>query len=198
MSVTIVQKAYENVLANAIATTIPVKYADLDKFALQTFNRLAYKQKVSGPLATSYLLGFPDHYNCDIKLRHINLNLICYCFTSIIFHKSSTLQLSEDDVTFTGFTRLPIYILEHYWCKRVHLFEFYLYVYFATILIVKHAISSEQVFEFEESYPHKSDLIQKHYIKPGYNFLVALIGNLSQCQFEEDTILGGHPDTISQ
>ena len=41
-------------------------------------------------------------------------------------------------------------------------------------------------------------MIQKHYIKPGSDFLVALIGNLFQCQFEENTILDGHPDIISQ
>ncbi len=49
------------------------------------------------------------------------------------------------------------------------------------ILVVKRAKSSEQIFEFEESYPHTSDLIKKYHIKPGSDFLVALIGNLSQC-----------------
>ena len=56
----------------------------------------------------------------------------------------------------------------------------------------------EQVFKFEELYPHKSDLIQKYYTKPDSNFLIVLINNLSQYQFEENTLLGGHSDTLSQ
>lgn len=73
---------------------------------------------------------------------------------------------------------------------------FCLYVYFTIILVVKCTKSSLQIFEFEESYPHKSDLIQKSHAKPYFDFLVALIGKLSQYQFKENTILGGHPDTI--
>ncbi len=88
-------------------------------------------------------------------------------------------------------------MLKYYRCRRAHLSEFCLYAYFATISVVKCAKSSEQVFKFEESYPHKSDLIQKHHTKPGSNILIALIGNLSQCQVEEDAVLGGHPDIIS-
>lgn len=89
-------------------------------------------------------------------------------------------------------------MLEYYYCRRAHLSEFCLYAYFATILIVKCAKSCEQVFELKESYPHKSDLIQKHHTKPDSDFLVTLIGNLSQCQFEKDAILGDYPDTILQ
>ncbi len=198
MSAAIVQKAYEDVQAKAMATTTPVRYADLDKFALQTFNRLAYEREVSGPLVASCLLDFPDHYSHDIKLWYINLNLICHCFTSIIFYRSSILQSLEDDAIYTGFAQPPTYILEHYQCKGVHLFEFCLYTYFATISVVKRAKSSKLIFEFEKSYPHKSDLIQKHHTKPGSDFLIALIDNLSHCQVEEDAISDGHLDIISQ
>ena len=97
-----------------------------------------------------------------------------------------------------GFAQPPICMLEYYWCREAHLSEFCLYTYFAMISVVKRAKSSKQVFKFEESYPHKSDLIQKHHTKPGSDFLVALIGNLSQCQSEEDSVPGGHPDTISR
>ena len=88
-------------------------------------------------------------------------------------------------------------MLEHYWCKRTHLSEFCLYVYFAIILVMKYAKFCEQVFEFKKSYLHKSDLIQKHHIKPSSNFFVILIGNLFLYQVEEDAILGSHPDIIS-
>ncbi len=70
-------------------------------------------------------------------------------------------------------------MLEYYRCRGAHLSEFYLYAYFAMILVVKRTKSSEQVFEFKESYSHKLDLIQKHHTKPGPDFLVALISNLS-------------------
>ena len=74
--------------------------------------------------------------------------------------------------------------------------EFYLYAYFAIILVVRRKGSSGQLFEFEESYPHKLKLIQNHYTKPGSKFLIALIGTLSKCQSEENAVPGGHPDTI--
>ncbi len=75
MSTAIVRKAYEDAQAKATTITTPVRYADPNKFALQTFNRLAYEREVSGLLATSCLLGLPDHYSHDIKLRRINLTL---------------------------------------------------------------------------------------------------------------------------
>ncbi len=43
MSAAIVLKAYEDAQTKAMATTTPVRYADLNKFALQTFNRLTYE-----------------------------------------------------------------------------------------------------------------------------------------------------------
>ena len=63
---------------------------------------------------------------------------------------------------------------------------------------MKCAKSSKQVFKFEELYLFKLDLSQKYYTKPGSDFFIALIGNLSQYQFEEYIISNGHPDTISQ
>ncbi len=56
MSAAIVRKPYEDAQAKATATITPVRYADLDRFALQTFNRLAYEREVSRPLVASCLL----------------------------------------------------------------------------------------------------------------------------------------------
>ena len=143
-----------------------------------------------------YLLGLLNYYSHDIKLRHIHLNLICYYFTSIIFYRLSIFELLEDNAIFTSFIQLPICMLGYYWYKGVYFSEFYLYIYFAIILIMKRTKSSKQVFEFKESYLYKLDLIQKHYIKLGSDFLVAWIDNLSQCQFEKNTISNDHPDII--
>ena len=57
---------------------------------------------------------------------------------------------------------------------------------------------NKQVFEFEESYPHKLNLIQRHHIKPGSDFFIALIGTLSQGQSKENTVPSGYLNTISQ
>ncbi len=70
-------------------------------------------------------------------------------------------------------------MFENYWYRGAHLSKFCLYTYFVTILVIKRAKSSEQIFEFEEKYPHKLNLIQKYYMKSSSNFLVVLIGNLS-------------------
>lgn len=58
---------------------------------------------------------------------------------------------------------MPIYIFEYYWYKGIHLFKFYFYVYFAIILFVNYKKSSVQLFEFEKSYFHILNLIQKHF-----------------------------------
>lgn len=68
MSATIVWKVYKESQAKAIASSTPVRYADLDRFALQTFNRLVYKQEISKSLVILYLLNFLDYYSHDIKL----------------------------------------------------------------------------------------------------------------------------------
>ena len=200
MSAAIVRKTYENAQSKATATgsLLLVRHANLNKFALWTFNRPTYEREVSRPLVTSCLLDLPDHYNHDILLRHINLNFLHSCFVSIIFHKLTILQSPDDDTTFTGFVQPPACMFERYWYRSIHLSEFCFYAYFATILIVRRKGSSGQLFEFEELYPHKLKLIQKHYMKPGFEFLIALIGTLSQCQSEENAVLDSHPDTISQ
>ena len=165
--------------------------------ALQIFNRLAYKKKFNRPLTTSYLLNLPNYYNHNIKLRCFNLNLICYYFINIIFYKSSIFQLLKDEITFISFTQPPICIFKYYWCRGPHLFEFCLYTYFATILVVKCTKFRKQIFKFENLYLHKSDLIQKYHLKPDSYFLITFISNLFQCQFEENDILDGNLDTIS-
>lgn len=200
MSAAITRKTYEDAQSKATATgsLLPVRYTDLDKFALRTFNRLAYEREISRSLAASCLLGLPDHYSHNISLRCINLNLLRCRFVSIIFHRSNILQSLDDDATFMGFVQPPACMFKHYQCRDIHLSEVCLYAYFATILFVKREESGGQVFEFEELYPYKLNLIQRHHTKPGSDFLVALIGTLSQCQSEEDAVLGGHPDTISR
>ncbi len=87
-------------------------------------------------------------------------------------------------------------MLVYYWCKKAHLSESYLYAYFTMILVMKHVKFNKKIFKFEESYPHKFDLIQKYHIKPGSDFLDALMGNLSQCYFEEDAVPGNYLETI--
>lgn len=68
----IVQKVYINGKAKATANTTPVKYTYLDKFVLQTINRLAYKLEVSKSLTTSDLLSFLNYYSHHIQLQYIN------------------------------------------------------------------------------------------------------------------------------
>lgn len=71
-------------------TPVPYYLSDLDKFALRTFNRLAYEREVSSPLAASCLLGLPDHYNCDISIRRIKVRCLCPYFVASIFVKPTT------------------------------------------------------------------------------------------------------------
>lgn len=200
MSTAIVRKVYEDAWSKKIATSylLPVKHADFDKFALRTFNRLAYEWEVSRFLTASYLFNLPDYYTHDILLWRINLNLLSYRFVSIIFHESNILQSLYDDATFAGFVQLPKCIFEHYQCRDIHLSKFYLYTYFVKISVVKHKESSGQIFEFKESYPHKLNLIQRHHIKPRFKFLATLIGTLSYCHSEKDSIPGDYPNTIFQ
>ncbi len=78
MSVVIVWKAYKDALTKVTATTTLVKFTNLDKFALQTFNRLAYKQEVSQPLVISCLLGLLDHYSHNINVMTWSCDLVTW------------------------------------------------------------------------------------------------------------------------
>ena len=55
----------------------------------------------------------------------------------------------------------------------------------------------KQVFKFRELYLHNSDMIPKNHTNPNSDFYITLIGNLSQCQFEENTVPSGLLSTIS-
>ena len=195
-----VWKAYEDAWSKVTATRsfLLVRHTNLDKFALQTFNKLAYKQEISRHLLVLCLFSLSDYYSHDISLRRMNLNLLRCRFVNIIFYKSNIFQLLEDDAIFMGSVQPSACIFEHYRCRGTHLFEFCLYAYFATILVVKHKGSNGQVFKFKESYPHKLNFIQRHYTKPGFDFLVALIETFFQCQSEKNAVLSGHLNTISQ
>ena len=143
------------------------------------------------------MLGLPNYYNPNILLWHIHQKILYCRFIIIIFYKSNILQLLDNYAIFTSFLWLPSCIFEYYCYRSIYLSEFCFYVYFTTILIIKYKCSSGQVFEFKESYPHKLNLIQRHYIKLSSDFFIALNETWSHCQSEEDTILDGHVDTIS-
>lgn len=68
MSKVIIRKTYENAQLKATGTgfLLFIRQIDLDKFILQTFNRLTYEKKIIGPLITSCLLNFSDYYSHDI------------------------------------------------------------------------------------------------------------------------------------
>lgn len=177
MSTAIVWKAYENAQfkINSTGFLLPIRHADLNKFALWTFNKLAYKQKISGPLTVSYLFGLPNYYNYNISLQRINLNLLYCRFISVIFYGLNILQLSDNNAFFMGFIQPQACMFEYYWCRGTYFSKFSFYAYFAKNLVIKCKKFSKQVFEFEESYLHKLNLIQKHHINPGFDFLIALI-----------------------
>lgn len=90
-----------------------------------------------------------------------------------------------------------IYILKYYYSNETYLFEFCLYIYFVMILIIKYTKFSKQILELKESYPYKSNLIQKYYIKSISDFLITLIINLSQYLFEKNANLSSQQNTIS-
>lgn len=161
MSIAIVQKIYINIQLKTTITgfLLSIRHINLDKFAWQTFYKPVYKHEVNRFLAVLCFLGFFNYYSDNILLQHIILNLLCCCFVGIIFHKSNIFQLSNNNVIFTSFVLLLLYIFEHYQYKKIHLFEFCFYVYFLTISIVKHQRFSKQILKFEKLYSYKLNLI---------------------------------------
>lgn len=63
-------------------------YTNLNKFVLQTFNKLVYKQEISSHLSLLYLLDFLYNYNYNIKMQYISLAIFYYQLVNTIFHKS--------------------------------------------------------------------------------------------------------------
>lgn len=139
-----VQKTYKNAWLKTIiiSSFLSIRQANLDKFAQQTYNQLAYKVEVSGSLASQYLFSLQNYYCYDILQRYINLNLLGCRFISIIFYRLSIFQSSDNDATFTGFVLLLVYIFKYYCYKSTYLFEFCLYAYFITILVVNYKESN--------------------------------------------------------
>lgn len=48
----------------------------LDKFALKTFNCLAYDYEISGVLVASYFLGLANYYILSNNVKSIDLRMI--------------------------------------------------------------------------------------------------------------------------
>lgn len=105
MFAAIIQKTYEDAQSKAISTNflLSVRHANLNKFSLQTFNRLAYEQKVNESLATLCLLSLLDYYSSDILVQCINLNFLRCYFISIILYRLNILQLSDNNAIFMSF-----------------------------------------------------------------------------------------------
>lgn len=149
-----------------------------DKFALSTFNRLAYNREISGLLVASYLIRLPDHYTLLDNMKSINLAIFWKRFSEF------TLQIYKPKLAVNDFIKLRrqisafLSMFNHYccWKSKLQNFCFFIYVHVVSIFPWQFANSSD--IEFESSYLIYQTHMQQHWIKPGSQAEVKLLGLL--------------------
>lgn len=85
-----VWKAYEKAIHQNIEEDLSqsVRTANIGKFALHAFNRLAYDWEIRGLLAANTLLTLPEYYTPEKTIRKVNLWAIYERFSRTISSRS--------------------------------------------------------------------------------------------------------------
>ncbi len=191
MGAALVKKAYDNMQPSANVSS----HVAPDKFALRAFNRLAYNQKIGGPLVASYLLRLPDHYTLSDNVKSINLAILRKRFPEFALHIYKPRSNVDDFVRLQRQISAPPIIFDHYCCRGVRLQKFCLFVYMRIVSIYPQKLANSSDIEFEPSHPKYQTHIQRHFTKLGSPAEVKLLGPLFDSDDLDDIILADDPGT---
>lgn len=173
---------------------------NMEKFALRAFYRLTGDREVSGPQAASYLLDLPDYYTLHpkAKIRRLNLGQLRLRFQRIIMAEPGLIWGEEEQTRVIKAKKAPQSLFNHYYWRGPSFSDFCLYEYFKLVDVKSMTQATSRDIRFLPEHPNYDNLIQQYSEKSSApTFVVTLIGSLSENQPLEDSVRGGHPETLA-
>lgn len=197
MDAAFVWKTYKKVvnkrLINALTRAIWV--LDIDKFALQAFNCLAYNYIINGPLIANILLDLLEFYTPYKTIRKVNLWALYCRFVKVVFEKGIEIDLADDIICFKRLKEIPTSFFNNYYYRGSKLVLYFFYDYQKTIIVITFTAMLEGNIVFAHNHPNQKEKVQTP-LKIELNIsLIALMRFLSINKATEDAIQGGHPET---
>lgn len=87
---------------------------DIDKFALQAFNYLAYDCKINGFFVANILFGLLKYYSLSKGVKNVNLWVLCQRFSKIIFEIADKKNVIDNFIWFEKSTSIPSSFFDNY------------------------------------------------------------------------------------
>jgi hypothetical protein len=144
-------------------------------FALRVFNRMSLDREVGGVQVASSLLQLPTYYAPHSESRHINLHYLRRRFEALICRSNGGDAINEEEIAVTSAARAQASVFDDYRCRDAMLKPLCIYEYVKLV----------------RKRPPKN--------RTGGNRKTTVIlgGPLSPYQHVEDSMQGGHPETLA-
>ena len=200
LTAAILKRALEDAkaVADPSETQLRIRRLDMDKFALQSFNRLSNDREISGPQAASSLLGLPDSYALPTTIRRLNLRHLRDRLDHVLAAKAGTFLGREEQARVSIAKKAPTTFFEHYRWRGPSFSGLCLYEYVKLVVVKTMASATSADILFLPDHPRYETHVQNYSVSRAANdYSVAFNSTISDNQPLEDSVRGGHPTTDS-
>ena len=169
----------------------------LRKFPLRVFNRMSHDREVSGVQVASSLLQLPAYYTPRTELHRINLYYLRRRLLPIIRGVYDDEERNEEHVAIRPNLKFPASLFDDYRWRGSALKDLCLYEYVKLIRKRSPKNRTGADLDFDEHHPDHGKMTQVICDLESTPRTVAFVGPISQYQYLEDHIKGGHPKTLA-
>jgi Helitron helicase-like domain at N-terminus/PIF1-like helicase len=164
-------------------------------FCLRVFNRMSHDKEVSGVQVASCLLQLPTYYTPRTELHRINLYHLRRRLRSLIQRADDGESRADEQVAIQLGRNSHASSFDDYKWRGPRLKSLCLYEYAKVIGKRPAKHKSETDLDFDSNHPEYGGMTQ--FVRTSHSIprTVALVGQLSEYQENEDRIRGGHPQT---
>ena len=166
-------------------------------FCLRVFNRMSHDKEVSGVKVASSLLQLPGYYTPLTELRRINLYYLRRRFGALIQRSGDEEGTNEEQVAIYPNRNFHASIFDDYRWRGSDLKDLSLYEY---VKVIKKRAAEHRTggdLDFDVQHPEHGKMTQVICGPGSLPRTVTLLGTLSEYQQDEDSIRGGHPETLA-
>jgi hypothetical protein len=161
------------------------------------FNRMSHDREVSGVQVASSLLQLPTYYTPHTDLYRINLyNLRCR-FQGLIRCCNDDEGENQEQTTIRLNENIRASIFDDYRWRGSDLKDLCLYEYVKVVRKRPARNRTGKDLDFQVNHPDYGKMTQFICGSESIPRTVALVGQLSEYQDDEDRIPGGHPKTLA-
>jgi hypothetical protein len=169
----------------------------MQKFSLRVLNRMSHDKEVSGVQVASSLLQLPTYYTPRCEFHRINLYYLRRRLLALIQRSDDGDSRSEEQVAIQPNRNFRVSIFDDYRYRGSDLEDLCLYEYVKIVRkwAAKHRTESD--IDFHVNHPEHGEKRQLVCGPGDVARRVTLVGQLSQHQYDEDRVRGGHPETLA-